>query len=268
MIVIDQRDGEGVEDAPSLRVMTLNIAHGRGTGLHQALMGSDRIRRNLDRIADYLRDEGPDVVGLQEVDVDAIWSGRIDQAAYIAERAGYPYMRVGINNRRQGRFALNYGNAVLSRHPIGRFENHPFGERTMGGKGCLLAEIRTDPDAVTVMVTHLDFHLASWRREQAERMAHLLWGKPQAVLMGDFNCDLDRREKTLDRLRSDLDLCAWPRRSGEETYPARLPMRRLDHILVGRAFRLDSCSVGPSGLSDHRPVVAAVRRAPEFRIRS
>ena len=46
---------------------------------------------DVDAIAAVLKKEGPEIVSLQEVDVFTRRSGGIDQAAQIAEKAGYPF---------------------------------------------------------------------------------------------------------------------------------------------------------------------------------
>lgn len=53
---------------PGLRVMTLNVAHGRGTGFHQLLQHPDETRKNLDKIVTLLKDTAPDIIALQEAD--------------------------------------------------------------------------------------------------------------------------------------------------------------------------------------------------------
>ena len=59
----------------SLRVMTLNLAHGRGQGLHQALQNAGVRNSNLEKVRALLAGEAPDLVALQEVDAPSFWSG-------------------------------------------------------------------------------------------------------------------------------------------------------------------------------------------------
>src|SRR5688572_14688453 len=62
-----------------LRVLTWNI--------HNAEHDDDPVRL-LDQIAEVIAAHKPDLVALQEVDRNAERSGRVDQAARIAERTG------------------------------------------------------------------------------------------------------------------------------------------------------------------------------------
>ena len=77
-------------DDGRLRVSTLNVAHGRGTGFHQALQSEEQIRAQLVAAAALLAAEEPDVIALQEVDQPSIWSGGVDQIAVIADEIDAP----------------------------------------------------------------------------------------------------------------------------------------------------------------------------------
>ena len=61
-----------------LRVMTLNMAHGRGDSFHQLLQTTDTTMGNLDAIALMLNREQPDVIALQEADGPSFWSGNFN----------------------------------------------------------------------------------------------------------------------------------------------------------------------------------------------
>ena len=179
-------------------VMTYNIAHGRGRMLHQVLVSRNTMERNLGALAEYVKAVSPDVVGLQEVDKDCDWSANVDQAAFIAEKLGWPHFRFGLNNVNQGRYKLNYGNAVVSPHEIVSFENYPFGRASLGEKGFLVAGIEVKGRLVSFAVAHLDFRTVSTRRRQVQKMIEVL-GKVEKplVVMGDFNCDLEGTEDSL-----------------------------------------------------------------------
>ena len=76
-------------------------------------MGAD-LKLDLERIADLIRDQGADIVGLCKVDQGTRRSGRVDQARYIAERLGCCYAYGPSFMYDGGAF----GNAVLRRYPI------------------------------------------------------------------------------------------------------------------------------------------------------
>src|SRR5580658_957343 len=124
-----------------LRLVTFNIAHGRGLTPIQGLTSSRKLRLNLRRIADLLGELGADLVALQEIDECSVWAGSFDHLDYLRAHAGFPHAAFGINNRRSGLMNLCYGNAILSRFPIVETETIVFGKRRLGEKGFLFAEI-------------------------------------------------------------------------------------------------------------------------------
>ena len=106
---------EPYRPAPLMKVMTLNLAHGRGPLWHQWLLKRAAIEANLDRVMGALRREAPDVVALQEADGPSSWSGDFDHVAYVAKAAGYPYLVRGDHVQRR---RLVYGTALLSKLPV------------------------------------------------------------------------------------------------------------------------------------------------------
>ena len=94
----------GPLDHPSLRVMTYNIHHGQG-------MDGEL---DLERIAALIRENDPDLVALQEVDLLTNRTARVDQAAELARlvRMHHAFARFMFYDGGE------YGLAVLSKSPI------------------------------------------------------------------------------------------------------------------------------------------------------
>lgn len=264
--------GEPREDG-ILRVLTLNLAHGRGSGRHQMLQPTKRIRSHLDVTARLLARVRPDVVALQEADGPAFWSGRFSHVEYLAREAGFEFSCHGFHVK-CGKTA--YGTALLStdrlEDPLSiTFDPTP---PTLS-KGFLVGAIRWpgQPDLlVDVITVHLDFARRSARREQVERMvAELKPRRRPRIILGDFNCDWKRENSALRHLARELDLEAHrPESPDLVTFP-KLD-RRLDWILISREFRFVKHEVLPDAVSDHRAVVAEIAlRDPEseaLRLRS
>src|SRR5690606_33786393 len=102
------------EPRGALRVLTLNLAHGRGRKLTQSSARDPSFYRdNLDLVARLLRREAADVVALQEAELGSRWAGDFDHVAYLAERAGYPHVVAHAHMDVPGRW--RYGTAILSR---------------------------------------------------------------------------------------------------------------------------------------------------------
>jgi endonuclease/exonuclease/phosphatase family metal-dependent hydrolase len=248
-----------------LRLVTFNIAHGRGLTPIQGLTSSRKIRVNLRRIAALLYRLKPDVVAMQEIDERSRWAGNFDHLDYLRVHAGYPYGAFGINNQRQGLLNLSYGNAILSRHPLVETETVVFGRRRLGEKGFLYAEIEIGGRPVPFVNLHLHASsrlerlrqlelLVAWLREK-RRIHARRWALPP-IICGDFNSPATRDDATaalLGHLAAHGDYAAYP--SEEATFPSPLPSRALDFIFVPAGCHPVRCEVVRSFLSDHRPVL-------------
>lgn len=239
-----------------LTVMTLNAAHGRANGIHQALLSEESIAENLDRIASVLKDSSPDVVALQEADGPSLWSGRFDHVAYLAHAGGYEHAYRGehVNG-----FKLSYGTAMLSRYPLDDNASITFpANPPLFPKGFVVGEVAVPGfGPVTVVSVHLDFARKSVRHEQVERLVEELASRPRPlVVMGDFNCDWDD-ETTLPMLAERLDLRPFEPDDTTTTFPKL--GKRLDWIFVSDEIEFADYHVGASGLSDHQPVIAKLR---------
>jgi endonuclease/exonuclease/phosphatase (EEP) superfamily protein YafD len=123
--------------APGLRIMTFNIKHGDVS--------------SLEDVAAVIRAEEPDLVGLQEVDVDADRSDNVDQAHRLSQLTGMASLfRSALTFSSGG----HYGLALLSRFPILSSTKQ---ELTSGSEQRILVvvDVLTDDGVIAVAVTHL-----------------------------------------------------------------------------------------------------------------
>lgn len=250
---------------PRLRLLTFNIAHGRGLNPIQGLTSPRKLRANLRRIAALLERVAPDVVALQEIDERSRWAGNFDHLDYLRVHTRFPHSVFGINNRRSGLLNLCYGNALLSRHPIGSAETVVFGQRRLGEKGFLYVELEVGGRCVPLVNLHLHFgsrgqrlrqleHLIAWLREK-HRLHAKLWSVPP-IICGDFNNPGSRDDATASLLSHLSDYCdytLYPATGG--TFPSPLPQRALDFIFLPAKCTHVKCEIVRSLLSDHLPVV-------------
>lgn len=124
-----------------LKVVNLNINTGHGpVGNFRQKIPLNELIRNLDSIATAFDKIQPDVVCLQEVDIN--WAGThgINQAEYLAKRINFPYLHYRAHHKSpfSGKikelfssnvvFARDCGTAILSKHPITFRESWDFGE--------------------------------------------------------------------------------------------------------------------------------------------
>lgn len=258
---LEQGDtGSMSEHAPThrngfVRFMTYNMRWG---------LGSDGV--NLARIASVLQEADADVVLLTEVDVNWRRSNNVDQPAYLAHVADYPYsyygpaLRTWASGNRQPSY---YGNLLLSRYPIVHAETvalpRPSGSEP---RAVIVADILINDETVTVLGTHLGLS-DSERMQQLEHIREIIGiNSARTVLMGDFNARPESAE--VRRLVEKAGLLDTQALTGAEnnTFPYPEPYARIDYIFVSPDMAdgvLRSEALFVAG-SDHLPVVADIAR--------
>jgi endonuclease/exonuclease/phosphatase family metal-dependent hydrolase len=272
-------DAQAAAGRRTLRVAAYNIAHGRGTAASNFQGGTARERENrLVRIAQMLAALDLDVVVLNEVDFQSLWSGNVDQARAIAEAAGFPYW-VEQRNVDAGlpRFRLRFGNAVLSRFPISRAERVDYPGRSrwetlLAGKkhGVVCTIDLPWGEQVRVLAVHLEHRDAATRRAAARVIADLKQsGGPPLVAAGDFNstrpgfpdATADEDGRTALSLVLGEGFTAMPEQQPlkrEMTFSSTEPRQVIDWVLVPEPWRSASHGVLTAVLSDHRLVVETI----------
>ena len=247
------------------RLITFNIAHGRGLSLYQGFHSASAIETKLQRITRVLTDARADFVAMQEVDEESYWNKNINLLEAIRRETPYHYGYIGINNRREGPQNLNYGNALLSVHPIQSQQNQPFGTANLGGKGFMYAEIDVGHERIPIVNIHLDFRSRLRRVEQIDRVIEFLdgashpdtGGKLQPIICGDFNCPAKRTGDAVARLfrylEEDKHYRLFPEKA--RTFPAHFPARTIDFVFMPHRYEVRHVEVLPVYVSDHRPVL-------------
>ncbi len=235
-----------------VRVLTFNIQVGMHTahyghyltGAWRHVLPSQGVRRNLDRIAELLTDY--DCVALQEVDAGSLRTAQLNQAEYLARRAGFTHCEVAVNRNLAplARHAL----AVLSRIPLHEVRHHPLPGR-LPGRGAIEVQLRQFGQAPLQWInTHLALG-ARDRQRQLDALAALVKPGGDCMLMGALNCT-----------PAELSANAAIQHSGlrathhDPTHPSWQPRRSLDHILLTPGVQADDATVLDHCLSDHRPV--------------
>jgi endonuclease/exonuclease/phosphatase family metal-dependent hydrolase len=240
----------------TIRVLTLNShqgfsAHGRHAALSQ--------------IRDGLRAAAADLVFLQEVGV-ADGSGLAGaQYEFLADQvwSQYAYGRNAATTRG------HHGNALLSKYPIVSWRNVDVSVGASEPRGMLHCVLDV-PDAgrtLHAVCVHLALREAH-RQQQVERLLRLVADEIPAdaplVIAGDFN---DWRGHAHRRLTGDRmleEIHAGPDGRPARTFPARLPLLRLDRIYVrDLGHRPLAMPRHPwATLSDHAPLAGDLRIRP------
>jgi endonuclease/exonuclease/phosphatase family metal-dependent hydrolase len=244
-----------------LRVLSCNILAGASVNRYSdyftrswgAVLPGKYKLGNLDRLARSIANF--DVVGLQEVDAGSMRSGFLNQTRYLAETSGLPYWSHQPN--RPLAHVSCTANGLISRDAPNEVLDYPLPGRVRG-RGVLIASFGSGVGAFTVAVAHLSLGTQS-RRRQLDFIGEQLQGKPNVVLMGDFNCRPDSPE--LQSLFAHTSL--MPPNDPRPTFPSWHPQRAIDHILVDSHLQVDRMWTLPPAFSDHLPLAAEIR-VPEL----
>ena len=249
-------------NSPVLKLLTLNLAHGRKDSFNQLLVPNGTIVENLDDIAELLKKVDADVVALQEADGPSAWSGYFNHVSYLANAAGYPWdiYSAHVNGKR-----INYGTALLSHVPFIDTLSHDFPESPPTlRKGFTLGQIEWQPDdnkpviAVDVLSVHLDFSRKKVREQQISDILRVLNSRTNPVIiLGDFNSNW----KTTDSVIKVLAKCSnaqvfEPESINHGTY--KKGKHRLDWALLSEDLQFEQYQVLPDIVSDHSAIVIEV----------
>lgn len=258
--------GAGCAPLPrtTLKVCTLNVAHGRGQAAMPGIpvvLSREACEGHLLAIARVLKQEGPDVVALQEADGPSAWSGNFDHVVYLAEASGCRYREHGLHiDTEPGGLALRYGTALVARRTSSNPGSGAFRAGLLDAKGYLLADYDFVGRPITVVSVHLDCKTAATRVRQAEELLQRLERcEMPLVVMGDFNTGWDSAEDALRLIAGQLDLQAYqPNNAALGTFPSWSPRRRLDWILISKELEFRSYRNLPGRVSDHLGVIAEI----------
>ena len=210
------------------------------------------------RIAEVLASCEPDIVALQELDVNRARSGSVDQAEAIARELG---MHMHFNPALEV-FEERYGDAVLTARPakLLRAERLP-GSSGSEPRGALAVSVEVGNAEVRVITTHLGLRGPD-RLLQLEALLRPAWiGSPSrdpVVLAGDLNALPRSRAyaRVAAHLR-DAQVVA-PSRRPRPTFPAQ-PVLRIDHVFVSAPIQVLRAEPVRTPLtkiaSDHLPLL-------------
>jgi len=219
--------------------MTFNVHH------CAPRRGIARVRR----VADVIRSQRPDIVGVQELERGVPRSWFRDQPRSASRVLGMD--RVFTPTHRYGPWGvLGYaGNAMLSQLPIERVRNWLLPAGGSEHRFATFARLGRGTSAFTMVNAHLvnDDPSAALRQLDALLGELTNWPRPW-VLTGDLNMTADHVHAPITEAGMEL-VDVGP------TSPAHAPRRTLDWIAYAD-FDLVDAHVPDTTVSDHRPVVA------------
>lgn len=234
----------------TLKVMTYNIHHANPPAQ------PDKI--DIQHIVDIIKKQNPDLIALQEIDVNTERTGPVNEAKEIARQLDMHYFFGKAINYEGG----EYGVAILSKFPMSaqKINKLPTVEETHGEPRTLTVTEISLPSGKNILFgcTHLDAqHAATNRLIQIQKIVSLAknWKEP-AIIAGDFNDVPDSKviqilDSYFQRTCSD---CPF-------TIPADKPDKTIDFIAFhpSESFSVSAHTVlNEPSASDHRPVVAEI----------
>lgn len=218
----------------TLRVMSYNVKSGAQT--------------SLEEVGDVIVAQHPDLLALQEVNVDLEHQ---DQVQLLAARLGFPYVYAAALSRG---LSHTYGNALISRYPLKRVERIDL--RASGA-----AEPRVAIDVtlcagateVRVLATHADV----WKPSpNIDTLCGHLAAKVESptILLGDLNVRPTDAEPGTIAAHGLVDLIG--KLAEGATFWS--DGKRLDYLYVDPSLeaKATGASIGSSKASDHHPIWA------------
>ena len=242
----------------TIKVMTANIAHGRGTNLSQLTTSKKATKQHLSLIANSIVEENIDVLALQEVDLPSWWSGQFDHAAYLHNLI--PIKSYVVSHHVDAWWG-KYGTALYSNFEINEAKNITFTPSfPTPNKGFTYVESSINfedsaaPIDVILVSLHLDFSRASVRNKQIEELKQVVKNNTQPlIIMGDFNTDWRWHDSIIKTLENEYALTTYQPTSDNM---ATFGSKRLDWILVSQHFQIENYYNYRDDLSDHKFVIA------------
>lgn len=204
-------------------------------------------------VADVIARTGAGVVALQEA--GAMYGG-VDQAVSVARLLGMHAIAGPNVTRLGGRWTC--GNALLTSLPVIESVNHDLSVEGAERRGCLVARLALPGGGELLAASaHLGLRHGE-RTRQARRLAEIFEPEDAPLLLGADGNDWFPGRDTRALRESLVDAWSAAGIGTGATYPAALPLLRIDHVYV-RGAAVERCETAQSGsASDHRPVVARV----------
>lgn len=247
---------DAAPDSGPVRYMAYN--------LHQAFGTSGKM--DVGAIADVITESGATVVGLQEVARAGLLNANTDLAHLLGDRLGWEHVTFF------GTTDPVWGNAILSRYPLGEVETEllPLVD-TPYQRGYLAAPVETPEGEVLFISTHLqhindpDFHdedpeadLYPVHHEQLATVIEEWDGRQPAVLVGDLNARPGWQQ--VEELLAAGWVDSWAEAGSGDGFTSNAadPSYRIDYVFHTPDMTTTEVRLVDSQASDHLAVVADI----------
>jgi len=241
------------QDVAKIRVLTYNIHHANPPSkAKEGLI-------DLDAIAKVIDNQKPDLVALQEVDVNTKRSGGINEAVILATKLKMNFYFFKAIDHDSG----DYGVAILSKYPLSNPQTYK-----LPHNGDPKAELRilgigtaTLPNGKKIRFasTHLDAQQSELNRLMQIKEINKLTENESLplIIAGDLNADPGSETVRIfdQQFKRSCIACGF-------TIPVIRPQHTIDHIAfkLGSPFEIISHQViNETYASDHLPVLAVLQ---------
>lgn len=297
-----------MEERPSVvKILTWNLGflYGQGSeGVGYEFRDKEYFQESLDRLVKEIREWQPDVIFLQEIDFESARSHDLNQAEYLAAKAGYPYVAQAVSwdanyipfpywpiRNNFGR--MKSGGAILSKYPILDHQVHLLPKPASQPWWYNLFYLHRYFQKVTIEIgdkkfNFINLHLEAFdkvdRLGQVKKLVSQIQKEKIDLVAGDFNMlptsATKRKFSNVDDYENDSSYEAMLKSGLQEvipdeiygkdeslyfTFPAWAPDRRLDYIWYRSGLKMMKAEILTSALSDHLPLRASFQiDAPYF----
>lgn len=213
----------------------------------------------LEELAEFIKEQDPDLVALQEVDLYTNRERALHQNGKdFATELGFYTGMLPVYGKTIPYSGGYYGIAILSKYPMAKVERKylPKTEHGKEQRAVLIADVEyQEGKYITFASTHFDYTNTTERQIQVKELNKLLKaGSYPVIVAGDFNATPDSKE--IKEGMSD-----WLRLSNlDPTVPADAPKKTIDYIYGYPENRWTAINATTYSvqLSDHLPVSAVV----------
>lgn len=292
--IISDEGSENPAQDDTLTVVTYNIGYLSGlTNNTSEPRTLELFENNLKTAIQALKPLQPDLIGLQETDLDSRRSFRIDQGAELAKGLGLKNQAIAVNwdknyvpfpyfpfSAHFGR--LLSGQAIISRYPIQKHDrlvlekvaDNPFYYKAFYiDRLAQVSQIKIQEETVILINVHLEAFDKPTRRKQTQFIQELLKqyiGKYPVLLLGDFNSpppSPEHPDSTISLLLNLPEISPVVPRdrlisSDAKTFPSDDAIAKIDYIFYSRD-RLELLEwrviTEAQQASDHLPLMAKFR---------
>lgn len=214
---------------------------------------------SLEELADFIKAQNPDVVALQEVDVNTHRERAQHQSGkdFITE-LGFRTGMLSAYAKTIPHAGGYYGIGILSKYPLASTLRIylPFTENGKEQRAVLMADVEyRDGKYFTFACTHLDYTNTEERQLQVKVLNKVLLEKPYPVILcGDFNARPESEEIA-------IGMAEWRRACKmDATVPANNPKHKIDYIFCypEDKWRVLESTTYMVQFSDHLPISALI----------